>query len=113
MGTKIGKSLTNVEQDELHEYLPSLKERMSASSWHTVLYGIKYCYTELLEMPELVNSLPKSRQPQTWQEKLREVSGLDLGQCPWCPYGRMRLRRGLAPAARSPPAVQIPRSTQS
>jgi len=64
MGTKIGKSLTNVEQDELHEYLLSLKERMSQSSWHTVLYGIKYCYVELLEMPELVNSLPKSRREQ-------------------------------------------------
>ena len=64
LGIKIGKSLANIEQDELHEYLLSLKERMSQSSWHTVLYGIKYCYVEVLEMPELVNSLPKSRREQ-------------------------------------------------
>lgn len=64
MGEKVGKSLENIEQDELHEYLLSLKERMSQSSWHTVLYGIKYCYTEILDMAELVNSLPRSRREQ-------------------------------------------------
>ncbi|MEO0687275.1 MAG: phage integrase N-terminal SAM-like domain-containing protein, partial [Cyanobacteria bacterium J06649_11] len=58
LGIKIGKSLVNVEEDELHEYLLSLKDRMSQSSWHTVLYGIKYCYVEVLDMPELVTSLP-------------------------------------------------------
>ena len=61
LGIKIGKSLVNVEQDELHDYLLLLKDRMSQSSWHTILYGIKYCYVEVLEMPDLVNSLPKSQ----------------------------------------------------
>lgn len=64
LGIKIGKSLVNIDQDELHEYLLSLKERMSQSSWHTVLYGIKYCYVEVLGQPELVSSLPKSRREQ-------------------------------------------------
>ena len=64
MGLKIGKSLSNVEEDELHEYLLEIKDRMSQSSWHTLLYGIKYCYVEVLDMPELVNSLPKSRREQ-------------------------------------------------
>jgi len=64
MGVKLGKSPENVEQDELHEYLLEIKDRMSQSSWHTVLFGIKYCYVEVLDLAELVNSLPKSRREQ-------------------------------------------------
>lgn len=80
LGIKIGKSLVNVEQDELHEYLLSLKDRMSQSSWHTVLYGIKYCYVEVLDMPELVTSLPKSKREQSLpvvlnQRELGEIFG--------------------------------------
>ena len=82
MGTKIGKSLVNVEQDELHAYLLSLKERMSQSSWHTALYGIKYCYVEVLELPELVNSLPKSRREQPLPVVLNQVElGELFGAC--------------------------------
>ena len=55
---------------------------------------------------------PPKPQQKDWQEKLKEVTGLDLGQCPCCKTGRMRLRRGLAPTARSPPAIQLPRTTQ-
>ena len=32
MGLKIGKYLSNVEEDELHEYLLEIKDRMSQSS---------------------------------------------------------------------------------
>ena len=82
MGTKIGKSLVNVEEDELHEYLLSLKERMGQSSWHTVLYGIKYCYVEVLELPELVNSLPKSRREQPLPVVLNQAElGELFGAC--------------------------------
>jgi len=82
LGMKIGKSLVNVEQDELHEYLLSLKERMSQSSWHTVLYGIKYCYVEVLDMPELVNSLPKSRREQPLPVVLNQAElGELFGAC--------------------------------
>ncbi|MEL6699566.1 MAG: hypothetical protein AAFP89_25225, partial [Bacteroidota bacterium] len=51
--------------------------------------------------------VPPKPQQKDWQEKLKEVMGLDLGQCPCCKTGRMRLRRGLAPTARSPPRVQV------
>lgn len=82
LGTKIGKSLSNVEQEELHEYLLSLKERMSQSSWHTILYGIKYCYVEVLDMPELVNSLPKSRREQPLPVVLNQAElGALFGAC--------------------------------
>jgi len=82
LGTKIGKSLSNVEEDELHEYLLSLKEGMSQSSWHTVLYGIKYCYVEVLEMPELVNTLPKSRREQSLPVVLNQSElGKIFGAC--------------------------------
>lgn len=78
MGTKIGKSPENIEQDELHEYLLSLKDQMGQSSWHTHLFGVKYVYCEVLEMPELVTSLPKSKREQRLpvvlnQEELREI----------------------------------------
>jgi len=79
---KIGKSLVNIEEDELHEYLLSLKERMGQSSWHTVLYGIKYCYVEVLQMPELVNSLPKSRREQPLPVVLNQAElGELFGAC--------------------------------
>ena len=55
---------------------------------------------------------PPKPSEKDWQEKLHEVTGLDLGQCPCCKTGRMRLRRGLAPTARSPPAIPIPRPAQ-
>jgi integrase len=61
LGTKLGKSPDKIEQDELHEYLLSIKDQMSQSSWHTHLFGVKYAYCEVLEMLELVNSLPKSK----------------------------------------------------
>jgi len=61
LGVKIGKSPENIEQDELHEYLLEIKDRMSQSTWHTVLFGVKYCYVEVLDLPDLVSSLPKSR----------------------------------------------------
>ena len=64
MGVKLGKSPEKIEQDELHAYLLGIKDRMSQSSWHTVLFGVKYCYCEVLEMPELVDRLPKSRREQ-------------------------------------------------
>ena len=51
---------------------------------------------------------PIKPQQKDWQEKLKEVTGLDLGQCPCCKTGRMPLLRGLAPTARSPPRVQVP-----
>jgi len=51
---------------------------------------------------------PAKPQPKDWREKLHEVTGLDLGKCPCCKTGRMRLKRGLAPTARSPPCVQVP-----
>ena len=34
---------------------------MSQSSWHTYLFGIRYVYVEVLEMPEMVKSLSKSK----------------------------------------------------
>ena len=61
LGMKLGKSPESIEQDELHEYLLGIKEGMSQSSWHTHLFGVKYVYCEVLETPEVVNSLPKSR----------------------------------------------------
>lgn len=64
MGYKLGKSPENVEQDELQEYLLAIKDRMSQSSWHTILFGVKYCYVEVLDLPELVDSLPQSRREQ-------------------------------------------------
>jgi len=82
MGLKIGKSLSNIEEDELHEYLLEIKGRMSQSSWHTVLYGIKYCYVEVLGMPELVNSLPKSRREQPLPVVLNQTElGELFGAC--------------------------------
>lgn len=65
LGTKLGKSPDKIEQDELHEYLLSIKDRMSQSSWHTHLFGVKYAYCEVLDMPDLVNSLPKSKREQS------------------------------------------------
>jgi hypothetical protein len=44
LGVKLGKSPENIEEDEIHGYLLSVKDRMSQSSWHTVFFGIKYCY---------------------------------------------------------------------
>lgn len=49
---------------------------------------------------------PAKPQQKNWRNKLHEVTGLDLGKCPCCKTGRMRLLRGLAPAARSPPNPQ-------
>lgn len=61
MGVKLGKSPEKIDEEELHSYLLSVKEGMSQSSWHTVLFGVKYCYREVLGMSELVDSLPRSR----------------------------------------------------
>jgi len=64
LGVKIGKSPEEIEQDELHEYMLSLKDTMSQSSWHTHLFGVKYVYVEILDMASHVTSLPKSKREQ-------------------------------------------------
>ena len=78
LGCKLGKSPENIEQDELHEYLLEIKGRMSQNSWHTHLYGVKYAYTEILDLAERVNSLPKSKREQSLpvvlnQAELRQI----------------------------------------
>lgn len=64
LGVKLGKSPEEIAQDELHEYLLAIKDTMSQSSWHTHLFGVKYVYTEILDMAEHVTSLPKSKREQ-------------------------------------------------
>lgn len=55
---------------------------MSQSSWHTILFGVKYCYCEVLDMAELVNSLPKSRREQPLPVVLNQGDlGLIFGSC--------------------------------
>ena len=61
MSVKLGKSPEKIDEEELHEYLLAVKDRLSQSSWHIVLFGVKYCYVEVLDMGELVANLPKSR----------------------------------------------------
>ena len=61
LSVKLGKTPNNVNEAELQEFLLHLKEKMSQSSWHTYLFGIRYVYIEVLEMPEMVESLSKSK----------------------------------------------------
>ena len=61
MSVKIGKSPEKISEDELHEYLLEIKDRLSQSSFHIVLFGVKYCYVEVLDIEELVANIPKSR----------------------------------------------------
>lgn len=79
-------------------------------------YGILASRSKTQALAQARESLgvepPPKPQQKDWQEKLKEVIGLDLGQCPCCKTGRMRLRRGLAPTARSPPRVQVPTPAQ-
>jgi len=66
----------------------------------------------LAQARESLEVAPPKPQQKAWQDKPKGVMGLDLGQCPCCKTGRMRLRRGLAPTARSPPRVQVPTPAQ-
>ena len=79
-------------------------------------YGLLASRNKALALAKARDSLqveaPSNPQPQTWQEKLHTLTGLDLGACPCCQTGRMRLRRGLAPTARSPPARPKARPAQ-
>ena len=75
-------------------------------------YGILASRNKTQALTQARDSLgvqaPPKPQPQTWQEKLQEVNGLDLGQCPGCKKGRMKPLRGITPNARSPPATTLP-----
>ena len=80
LSVKLGKTPDNVNEDELQEFLLHLKEKMSQSSWHAYLFGIRYVYVEVLEMPEMVDSLPRSKREQKLpvilsQEQLIELFG--------------------------------------
>jgi len=79
-------------------------------------YGILSSRNKTQSLAQARESLgceaPPKPQQKDWREKLQEVTELDLGQCPCCKTGRMRLLRGLAPTARSPPKIKLPKPVQ-
>jgi hypothetical protein len=69
-------------------------------------YGLLASRNKTLALAQARESLQVQAPPkppqQTWQEKLHAVTGLDLGQCPCCPTGRMPLPHAARPLSSCP-----------
>jgi len=75
-------------------------------------YGILSSYHKSQALQQARESLsvkaPEPQPKKDWKALLFDATGIDLGQCPCCQAGRMRLIKGLASRSRSPPKTLLP-----
>lgn len=62
--TKIGKLPDQMDQDEIEDYLLGLKGRLSESTWHLHVCGIRYLFREVYQ-GELALNLPTAKRSRS------------------------------------------------